>query len=156
MNKMNRRVKFDILIISVILVASFCFFCKVDALESIVEFSSQHEEYEVDELLSTLIVFSFCITLFSIRRYQESRVAKKSLIQKNNELQNALNEIQQLKGILPLCSFCKKIRNDAGNWEQVDVYIQKNSNADISHGICPICMQKHYPEEFKEIYSKTS
>lgn len=62
------------------------------------------------------------------------------------ELQSAFKEIKTLKGILPLCSFCKKIRNDKGEWEQVDSYIHKHSQADISHSVCPQCMQEHYPE----------
>ena len=62
------------------------------------------------------------------------------------ELQDALTEIKTLRGILPLCSFCKKIRNDTGYWEQVDVYIHEHTEADISHGICPECMKEHYPE----------
>jgi len=63
-----------------------------------------------------------------------------------NELQEALKEIKTLRGILPLCSFCKKIRDDKGYWEQVDVYISKYSQADISHSICPECVKKHYPD----------
>lgn len=63
-----------------------------------------------------------------------------------NELQKALKEIKTLRGILPLCSFCKKIRDDKGYWEQVDVYIHKHLQADISHGICPACAKEHYPD----------
>ena len=69
------------------------------------------------------------------------------------ELKKALDEIKTLRGILPLCSFCKKIRDDRGYWEQVDVYICKNFDADISHSICPDCMKKHYPEEYEAIES---
>jgi AmiR/NasT family two-component response regulator len=72
----------------------------------------------------------------------------------NKELERALNEVKRLTGILPLCSFCKKIRDDKGYWEQVDIYIQKHSEADISHSLCPECMKKHYPEEFRAIYPK--
>jgi hypothetical protein len=61
-------------------------------------------------------------------------------------LRKALDEIKTLKGILPLCSFCKKIRNKNGEWEQVDMYIHKHSQADISHSVCPQCMREHYPE----------
>jgi PAS domain S-box-containing protein len=67
------------------------------------------------------------------------------------ELRKALDEIRTLRGILPLCSFCKKIRNDKGYWEQVDVYIRKYSEADISHGICPECIKNHYPDEVEEL-----
>ncbi len=62
------------------------------------------------------------------------------------KLQQSLSEIKTLRGILPLCSFCKKIRDDKGYWEQVDVYIHTHSDADISHGICPDCMKRHYPD----------
>jgi len=58
----------------------------------------------------------------------------------------AAEEIKVLRGILPLCSFCKKIRDDKGYWEQVDIYIHKHSQADISHSICPECVKKHYPD----------
>ncbi len=63
-----------------------------------------------------------------------------------NELQGALKEIKTLRGILPLCSFCKKIRDDKGYWEQVDVYIHKHLQADISHSVCPECAKEHYPD----------
>ena len=63
------------------------------------------------------------------------------------KLQSALDEIKALKGILPLCSFCKRIRNSDGNWEPVDIYIHHHSRADVSHSICPECMREHYPEE---------
>ena len=52
-------------------------------------------------------------------------------------------------------TFCKKIRNDKGYWEQVDVYIHEHTEADISHGICPECMKEHYPEEYEDIKKTT-
>lgn len=64
-----------------------------------------------------------------------------------------LSEVKALRGILPLCSFCKKIRDDKGYWEQVDVYIHKYSEADISHSTCPECMKKNYPNEYASIFS---
>ncbi len=66
------------------------------------------------------------------------------------ELQTALEEINTLRGILPICSFCKKIRDDQGFWSQVEVYISKHSEADFSHSLCPECKRKHYPK----FYSK--
>lgn len=70
----------------------------------------------------------------------------KELEARNAELQKALAEIKTLRGIIPLCSFCKKVRDDKGYWEQVDVYIYSHTEADISHGICPDCVREHYPE----------
>jgi len=65
-----------------------------------------------------------------------------------DSLQKALNEVKVLRGIIPICSYCKKIRNDEGYWDQVEVYIKKYSDADFSHGICPTCYQENFPEEF--------
>lgn len=62
------------------------------------------------------------------------------------KLQLALTEIKTLKGILPICSFCKKIRDDKGYWEQVEVYVKRHTQADFSHGICPECAKEHYPD----------
>lgn len=63
-----------------------------------------------------------------------------------NDLQTALKEIKTLKGIIPICASCKKIRNDSGYWQQIESYIQLHSEADFSHGICPACSKKLYPE----------
>ncbi|MCI5211091.1 MAG: hypothetical protein D3910_20415, partial [Candidatus Electrothrix sp. ATG2] len=68
-------------------------------------------------------------------------------------LQNALDEVKTLQGILPICMYCKKIRDDEGYWTQIEQYIQEHSEAQLSHGICRECMEQHYPLEFKEIYS---
>jgi len=84
----------------------------------------------------------------------ERKKAHEELDKTIANLQLALDEIKTLRGILPICSFCKKIRNDKGYWEQVDVYIHRHSQADISHGICPDCQQKHYPEEYNDTNSK--
>nr|MBF0222922.1 PAS domain-containing protein [Desulfobulbaceae bacterium] len=70
------------------------------------------------------------------------------------KLQQSLKEIKTLRGILPLCSYCKKIRDYRGYWEQVDVYIKQYSDADISHSICPDCMKEHYPEEYESLVLK--
>jgi hypothetical protein len=68
------------------------------------------------------------------------------LSHKNNELAGALFEIKRLKGILPICTECKKIRDDAGYWHQVELYVREHTEAEFSHSICPDCMRKLYPE----------
>lgn len=71
---------------------------------------------------------------------------RKALDQKIEELEDALEQIHTLQGILPICSCCKKIRDDQGYWQQVEVYIRKHSRAQFSHGICPDCMKTYYPD----------
>jgi PleD family two-component response regulator len=68
------------------------------------------------------------------------------LEQKNQELKAALEQISVLTGILPICSFCKKIRDDDGSWQKLEGYIQARSTAQFSHSICPKCVKKHYSE----------
>ena len=62
------------------------------------------------------------------------------------QLEKALREVKTLRGIVPICSFCKKIRNDKGYWDQVEVYVRDHTEANFSHGICPSCLKEHYPE----------
>ena len=63
------------------------------------------------------------------------------------ELQEALAKVKTLTGLLPICASCKKIRDDKGYWNQIEVYIRDHSEAEFSHGICPDCMKKLYPDE---------
>ncbi len=74
---------------------------------------------------------------------------EKTLRQKNKELADTLAQVKQLKGLLPICMFCKKIRNDENYWQQIEDYVARHSEADFSHGICPECMEKQYPEYVK-------
>ncbi len=69
------------------------------------------------------------------------------------ELQEALANIKVLRGLLPICSHCKKIRDDKGYWKQVEVYLREHTDAQFSHGLCPECLRKLYPEYADSILS---
>ena len=69
------------------------------------------------------------------------------------ELEVALETVNLLSGMLPICANCKDIRDDEGYWHQVEVYIRNNSEADFSYGLCPDCAKKLYPE-FHDILMK--
>jgi len=62
------------------------------------------------------------------------------------ELQDALAQIKTLRGIVPICASCKKIRDDRGYWNQVEAYVSQHSEARFSHGLCPECIANLYPE----------
>lgn len=64
-------------------------------------------------------------------------------------------EVKALRGLLPICSYCKKIRDDKGYWKQIEVYIAANSQADFSHGLCPECGIEHYPDIFQKQHTST-
>jgi hypothetical protein len=72
----------------------------------------------------------------------------RSLKQSEDELRRALGEVKQLSGMLPICSSCKQIRNDQGYWQEVEVYLTEHSEAVFSHGLCPSCAHRLYPEYF--------
>jgi hypothetical protein len=77
----------------------------------------------------------------------EQRVVERTteLSKSNDELQKALDEVKTLRGIIPICSNCKKIRDDQGFWEQIESYIMAHSEAEFTHSICQECMKKLYP-----------
>ena len=70
------------------------------------------------------------------------------------ELQNALSEVKKLSGLLPICSQCKKIRDDQGYWGELEGYIQGHSEAQFTHGVCPDCYEKLYGDILKELKEK--
>lgn len=65
---------------------------------------------------------------------------------KNSQLQKAYDEVKTLKGMLPICAKCKKIRDDEGYWYQIESYLKKHSEAEFSHSICPECAKEIYDE----------
>lgn len=81
---------------------------------------------------------------------QHRRYAMESLEQSNQKLQTALDEIKTLRGLLPICMYCKKIRTDEERWVAIEEYVRKHSEAEFSHGICPTCYQNHYQEFFNQ------
>jgi len=80
------------------------------------------------------------------KRYHEER---ERLV---GELQEALLKVKQLSGLLPICMHCKKIRDDAGDWQQIEAYITQHAEVDFSHGICPVCLKEHYPEHWERVH----
>lgn len=70
---------------------------------------------------------------------------------KNQALHDALAKVNLLSGLLPICASCKKIRNDSGDWNEIEYYIKQHSEADFSHGICPKCIEQLYPDASSEL-----
>ena len=92
----------------------------------------------------TGILGGWGVTLLLMWRRQAEEEKRKLIV----ELQDALTEVKQLSGLLPICATCKKIRDDKGYWNQLEVYIRDHSGVEFSHGICPEC-EKKAREEFK-------
>ncbi len=90
------------------------------------------------------------VLLGKVKIFLELYSQKLQLEKTVSELEKALSEIKTLSGLIPICSSCKKIRDDSGFWTNVEHYIAARSDVDFSHAICPDCMKKEYPK----IYAK--
>lgn len=90
------------------------------------------------------------------RHYMEEELKRQVVIRTaeleevNRKLQKSLSEIKTLQGIVPICSYCKQVRDDKGFWNQVEAYVTEHTEAKFSHGICPKCAEKHYPNISKK------
>jgi two-component system cell cycle sensor histidine kinase/response regulator CckA len=114
---------------------------------------------QLDKLLSrsSVIVFTLAFilsTVIVLLLFKENKTSverKRAEAEREKlikELQDAIARINKLNGLLPICAHCKKIRDDKGYWNQIESYIREHSEAEFSHGICPDCAQKLYPEFF--------
>ncbi len=99
-------------------------------------------------IFAPLIIFPLPAHLF-FKKVLKLDAAEQALREKNLALEQALSQVKQLSGLLPICANCKKIRDDDNYWQEVDVYIKKHSNADFSHSLCPDCVQELYGEYYE-------
>jgi len=81
---------------------------------------------------------------------------QEKLTHRVDELEQALGQIKQLQGLLPICSYCKKIRNDGNYWQQVEEYIGNHSEVKFSHGICPACYEKEMIPQLAALRNENS
>ena len=92
--------------------------------------------------LSTLAVLTAVAAAVRLRTRQLARRARRL----EQAVQEQLDQIKVLGGLLPICASCKKVRDDEGYWQQIESYIHQHSEAEFSHSLCPGCLREHYPE----------
>lgn len=93
-------------------------------------------------MVPLLYVFFYRPFLLDIKERKKAEMEKEATIV---ELKKAMDEIKILKGLIPICAKCKKVRDDAGYWQHIEVYVRERSDAEFSHGICPDCAKELYP-----------
>lgn len=87
----------------------------------------------------------------TLKREMDHRKAREAdLLRSNDELQKALKEVKVLRGLIPICASCKKIRNDGGFWQQLEDYLSEHSGVEFSHGLCQPCIKKLYPGVYRD------
>ena len=149
-----------------LIVASTVFFPTMSALflmeylypELILDYSNPGQRF-VDLYLAfvvcTVVIFSIITLIMQSHNEEKERLNETNrlleekmemLNRSNRELEKALAKVQTLSGLLPICASCKNIRDDKGYWKQIEGYITDHSEAEFSHGICPDCAKKLYPD----------
>lgn len=108
------------------------------SLLTVIGYFSSPPGGELWKVISNRLLAFFAIWTVAILSVQRKII--------HQEKEKALSEIKVLSGLLPICASCKKIRDDSGYWKQIEFYIRDHSEADFSHGICPDCAKKLYPD----------
>jgi hypothetical protein len=104
----------------------------------------QSEQKTIKQIFTTLVInLLICIVVTIV-----------VLILVNLSVTAYQKRIETLRGIVPICSYCKQIRDDKGYWNKVEEYVSKHTEAQFSHSICPSCIKKHHPEEYASIYKE--
>ncbi|WP_163339578.1 PAS domain S-box protein [Desulfopila sp. IMCC35008] len=98
---------------------------------------------KICELYFFFLPDSLIVTFNDITVQKKTEQQKDKLI---SDLQVAMQQVKQLSGLLPICSYCKKIRDDKGYWNQIEEYLHEHSEAEFSHSICQVCAEKYYPD----------
>lgn len=102
--------------------------------------------------VTVYIILSVVACWFEVlrRHYRKGMDAEhQRLLAEQSALQEALSQVRQLSGLLPICACCKKVRDDRGYWTQIESYIRDHSEAEFSHGLCPDCGEDLYPGMWK-------
>ncbi|MBC7252131.1 MAG: PAS domain S-box protein, partial [Anaerolineae bacterium] len=119
-----------------------------------IEFRFQHQdgtyhwlEATSNNLLDNPVIQGIVINARDVSKRKAAEEEREKLI---GELQAALDQVRTLSGLLPICSSCKKIRDDAGYWHQVEEYIRDHSEVEFTHSLCPDCARKLFPEYYDD------
>ncbi|MEO6461674.1 MAG: hypothetical protein ABIP29_01215, partial [Candidatus Eisenbacteria bacterium] len=117
----------------------FAVLVRMEVFERFADWSRTHEAWQLDEVLMAAALLAFAVAFYALRRWQDVKCEVFGR-------QTAEAAQVQLQGLLPICAGCKKIRDDAGSWVAVETYVSARTAAAFTHGICPDCHRRLYPE----------
>jgi len=127
----------DLIVILAITTLSVASASTLHGFDKFAQWQERHGLVRIDELILLITVGVLDFAVFFCRRWRE--------------LQEARAAVKTLRGLLPICASCKKIRDDKGYWNQLEAYIQNNFGAKITHGMCPDCAKRPYGVPFEGI-----
>lgn len=122
----------------------------MDAIETKTTKNFNEIRYKKKFLSITIAPFSKGAIITS-QDITERKTAENDRLHLIKELQQALNEVETLRGLLPICAGCKKIRDDQGYWNHIEIYFSKHASLDFTHTLCPDCVKQFYPEYWQQV-----
>lgn len=141
----------DLLIGTLAAIVVFVLSATFDLFNKIIEWVYRHDTWQLDELFTVAIYLVFAIAVFAWRRYKELReeVRQREATEAENarlipELESTRADLTALRVLLPLCSFCGRVREENGDWSEVSVYLEDHHLTRLDDGICPECARKVY------------
>ena len=142
----SRRVWLDRVALGALAVAAATTAAIVNVHERLHRWKEAHEPYDPFQLLPVavgLAVLGIAFLVVTRRRLRHEVAVRR---QREEALTEALHEIDVLSGLLAMCASCKRIRTDDNRWEPVEAYLQRQGEISVSHGICPGCTDRLYPD----------
>jgi hypothetical protein len=136
---------------SVILYISLLLLCEYLFPDYLIKYETAFQQFiDVGLSLILCLIVNILIIYYIYKEYVQERDMKDSLLKQalldKDEIEKMFKEIKILKGIIPICASCKKIRDKKGNWNHIEEYLDIHSEAKLTHGICPDCVAQLYPE----------
>ncbi len=123
---------------------------KIEEKDLLAAFASGAMDY-IRKPVSSVELVARVSSALALREERITRKAReRELLMRTQELEQALGEVKVLRKLIPICANCKRVRTDAGDWQQLEEYIQDHSEVEFSHGVCQACMKRVYPEVFKD------
>ena len=117
---------------------------KTDSEDVRAAFAAGAMDYITKPLNSVELLARVSSALALKRAIDIRKARERELVERQGQLEQALKEVKVLRGLIPICFSCKKIRDDQGYWHTIEAYIQAHSEVDFSHGLCPECMDKRF------------
>ena len=109
------------------------------------------DKFYVDVIVAFLLLAAGILLDINIQKLAYERKVEENLRETNRRLTESIAQVRVLRGLLPICAACKKVRDDKGYWQQIEEYVREHSEADFSHCICPDCARKLYGVSEKEL-----
>jgi Ca2+/Na+ antiporter len=141
----------DLMVVISIAVGVFAVSARFDVFNTLVEWMYRHDTWQLDELFTVALYLVFAIAIYAWRRHHElvdqtrrREMAEAEKAQLAPRLERALADVSHLKKLLPMCSVCKRVRDDKGYWDQVEAYVEVNFSTRVDTGICPDCAANLY------------